>query len=251
MLEWQRLSEHYREMSEDELRQLAADFADLTSTAQQALRSEIRNRGLGDPQRKQCGSSVECAACRERIVTAPLPLRNAPSDPVDDIAFGAAFGPRAEIVPDTPYAGAEVDGPVEYTWKTPLCECDTLQEANELSLALKQAGIDNWIEDRETERLLCLREPRFDESARPRRRRSARAGARHRRLSHSVRHRRGVSVENSRLHAAFMPQMRAPDPVLEGVDPANSWKCDQCGQNWSDPVPGEPTEAGPPPAQPA
>ncbi len=33
MLEWQRLSEHYRKMNNDELRQLAADFVDLTNTA--------------------------------------------------------------------------------------------------------------------------------------------------------------------------------------------------------------------------
>ena len=42
ILEWQRLSEHYRAMNDDELRQLAADFADLTDTAQQALRSEMQ-----------------------------------------------------------------------------------------------------------------------------------------------------------------------------------------------------------------
>ena len=35
-------------MNDDELHQLAADFADLTDTAQQALRSEMRSRGLGD-----------------------------------------------------------------------------------------------------------------------------------------------------------------------------------------------------------
>ena len=47
--EWQRLTEHYREKSEEELRELAADFADLTETAQQVLRNEMRKRGLDDP----------------------------------------------------------------------------------------------------------------------------------------------------------------------------------------------------------
>ena len=49
-LEWRRLTEHYREMSDEELRELAADFANLTETAQQVLAQEMRSRGLGDPQ---------------------------------------------------------------------------------------------------------------------------------------------------------------------------------------------------------
>ena len=44
--ELRRLTEHYRELSDDELRNLAADFADLTETAQQALRTEMQSRGL-------------------------------------------------------------------------------------------------------------------------------------------------------------------------------------------------------------
>ena len=48
--EWQRLTEHYRQMGDQELRELAFDFSNLTDTAQQVLRSEMRCRGLGDPQ---------------------------------------------------------------------------------------------------------------------------------------------------------------------------------------------------------
>ena len=33
------------------------------------------------------------------------------------------------------------------------------------------------------------------------------------------------------------PGCGAPDPVLEGVDPANSWKCEQCGRQWTESVP--------------
>jgi hypothetical protein len=47
--EWQRLTEHYREMSDEALEELALDFGDLTETAQQALSSEMRMRGLDDP----------------------------------------------------------------------------------------------------------------------------------------------------------------------------------------------------------
>ena len=37
-------------MGDEELHELAFEFFDLTDTAQQALRSEMRSRGLGDPQ---------------------------------------------------------------------------------------------------------------------------------------------------------------------------------------------------------
>ncbi len=211
-----------------------------------------RSRGFGDPE---SANTVPVASnappAMNASFTAPLPLRNAPSDPVDDIAFGAAFGPRAELVPDTPYASAEVDGPIEYTWKTPLCECNTLQEANKLSAALKQAGIDNWIRGAETERLLCLREPRLDESARACRRRSARSGAR------ACRHPipSEIVAESQTKLPDFTPpscpKCGAPDPILEGVDPVNSWKCEQCGQKWTDSVPAESKNAGSSPAQPA
>jgi hypothetical protein len=50
VLEWQRLTAEYRQKGEEELLELARDFADLTETAQQALRQEMRSRGLGDPQ---------------------------------------------------------------------------------------------------------------------------------------------------------------------------------------------------------
>ncbi len=46
-----RLAEEYRAKSDDELRELAADFSDLTEPAQQALRQEMQSRKLGDPQR--------------------------------------------------------------------------------------------------------------------------------------------------------------------------------------------------------
>src|SRR5580693_8203518 len=59
--DWQRLTEHYREISDEELRELAADFADLTEAAQQVLRNEMRNRGLGDP-----GSANEAPRSADR-----------------------------------------------------------------------------------------------------------------------------------------------------------------------------------------
>ena len=47
--DWQELAERYREMSDGELEELAFDFADLTETAQQVLRSELSKRRLELP----------------------------------------------------------------------------------------------------------------------------------------------------------------------------------------------------------
>jgi len=104
--EWQRLTDEYRRMNDDELRDLALDFADLTDPAQQALRGELHSRGLGDP---------------ESVDRAPQ-LRSQKHD-----------GDAADDVPATDDDGA----PHEYTWKTLLCECDTHAQAWQLTEALK------------------------------------------------------------------------------------------------------------------
>jgi ribosomal protein S27E len=33
------------------------------------------------------------------------------------------------------------------------------------------------------------------------------------------------------------PQCGTEDPVLESAEPTNSWLCEACGKQWSDPVP--------------
>jgi hypothetical protein len=34
------------------------------------------------------------------------------------------------------------------------------------------------------------------------------------------------------------PQCGAADPVLEGVDPFNTWRCEACGKQWTESAPG-------------
>lgn len=104
--EWRALSEHYRRMVDEELLELAASFHDLTPTAQQALRDEMRLRKLGDPQWAQNRG------------LAPAGSRETESD---DVA-------------------------VEYTWKTQLCQCDTAEQARQIAEMLKRAGIESWVE---------------------------------------------------------------------------------------------------------
>ena len=66
MLEWRRLTEHYREMSDGELYELADDFGNLTDTAQQVLRSEMKSRGLGETQAPTSRAAIECAGRASR-----------------------------------------------------------------------------------------------------------------------------------------------------------------------------------------
>ena len=32
------------------------------------------------------------------------------------------------------------------------------------------------------------------------------------------------------------PKCGAADPVLEGVDPVNTWRCEACGYEWTEPA---------------
>jgi hypothetical protein len=49
--EWQRLSEYYREISDEELLILAGQYSDLTGVAQQVLSRELSQRGLEMPKK--------------------------------------------------------------------------------------------------------------------------------------------------------------------------------------------------------
>jgi hypothetical protein len=241
--EWQRLVEHYRGLNDDELQGLAADFADLTDSAQQALRSEMRSRGLDS---RVCPGAAPQPP-RSTPITPQAPVHDYLPKSTDSIAdrvaslFGAG---QPELVPDEP-ATAEIDGPVDYTWKTLLCDCDAVEQAWQIQEVLRRAGIESWID-------------------RPQEFSSAYAGstgppgsqligvARSRVLvaADQLEQAREIAarpippeiVAESQTSvpeftAPSCPKCGAPDPILEGVDPVNSWKCEQCGEAWSDPDP--------------
>ena len=127
--DWQWLTQHYREIGDEELEELAEDFADLTETAQQVLRNELKNRGLGEP-----GSKAEAPTRPESSV--PWQIAGA-VDPDGGLAdSGASPGEEDD------------DSPQVFTWKTPLCECETTDQANQIQAMLKRAGIESWVESR-------------------------------------------------------------------------------------------------------
>ncbi len=244
--ELRRLTEHYRELSDDELRDLAADLADLTETAQQALRTEMQSRGLrlaaanplvgplADPLRatnSPIASNAPHAAPATYKSSAPTQNRSS-----------SFFARQPELVPDTPdsnaESGDELNGPVDYTWKTPLCDCDTVLQARELSATLKQAGIESWIEAPGTGSRYAsfsLGSPRVLVAADQLD--QARAIAAQPIPRQIV---EDAQTEIPDYQPPTCPKCGAPDPILEGVDPTNSWRCEQCGKRWQDPISPDP-----------
>jgi len=231
--EWQRLTEHYREMSDDELRELADDIGNLTDTAKQVLRSEMKSRGLAETQAATKTPEIWWAA------NAFTSSENNAPESFDPILGGpaVAFGNRApEIVPDTPAADDEDAGPYEYTWKTLLCECETSEDARQICVALKQVGIESWIEGAGTYSQYTgvgLANPRVLVAADQLE--AARAIAALPIPQAIV----NESTEVPEFVEPKCPRCGSDDVVLEGVDPRNTWRCEQCGEQWSDSVESE------------
>ncbi len=204
--EWQRLSSLYAEMSDGELEELAAGFSDLTEFAQPILRDELKKRGLGDP------SAIQAAAKQSKTSFAGW---RKPADPQSE----------EEVADDAKTA-------VAYTWKTPLCERDTYEEAWQLAAMLRRAGIESWPDTpgstfgtrsvaENVVRILVAADQLED----------ARAVI-------AQRIPQDIVDESREKPEDFVPptcpKCGAEDPTLESVDPTNSWLCESCGAQWSD-----------------
>jgi hypothetical protein len=211
--DWQRLAEHYRSMYDEELDNLAADFDNLTSTAQEVLRSELSTRGLPAPGAKPVVSRRPESAVPENWASTV--------DPEAGVSRARAF--------DEAQREGEEDGPKEFTWKTLLCECDSWGQASEIHKALLQAGIESWVEQPGRDRVSCLRvvvaadqlEQAQEIAARP--------------IPKEI-----IDEYNEEVPEYVPPKCPgcgAEDPVLEGAEPTNSWLCEACGHQWTEPEP--------------
>lgn len=204
--DWRSLAEHYRAMSEEELLELAADFADLTETAQQVLSGELRSRGLDRPVSGDGAGGVDSLGAKQLSSVSP------PPDAVDE------------------------DGEPShaYTWKTQLCACADDETAWQICEVLKRAGIESWIEgqgrysayrelDRTSPRVLVAADE-LDQ---------ARAIA-SQPIPQEI-------IDESKMaepdyETPRCPSCGAEDPILEEVDPVNSWRCESCGTEWTEAV---------------
>jgi hypothetical protein len=202
---WRDLTENYRQMSDGELLQLGESRGDLTEMAQQVLRDEMRKRGLDDARPADA-----------RTVTGRPATVHWESPRYRDLARAASD---------------ESDVPGEFTWKTLLCECDTSQEAWQVSETLRRAGIESWVTGSRSA---------WDVS-----------GPRVQVAADQLEHAQAVMtspiprevIEESQIKVPEFelpgcPKCGASDPLLESADPVNAWLCETCGAEWSDPEDG-------------
>lgn len=199
--EWRRLTTHYASLYDEELLGLADGYHDLTQMAQQVLRDEMKKRGLGDPL---APASVDAARSqREREARNPA-LEAAESDAASEH--------------------------IEYTWKIALCDCSEWPEAWQVREALRLEGIQSWIDSSQ----------RYQQSA---------SGPRVMVAADELEKARAVlsrpipqdiidqsHMEIPEYEPPSCPACRAPDPVLESAEPVNTWRCEACGREWTDPV---------------
>ena len=210
--DWQSLAEHYRSMYDEELENLADDFGNLTETAQQVLRSELSNRGLPAPGEKP-------AVSRSPQSPTPRNLVNA-GDPEDN-----AGGMRGD---ETGPEGAE-EAPKAFTWKTQLCTCETTEQARGICEMLKRAGIESWLETPGSrwstfEPRVVVAADRLDEAVQ-----IARQPIPQDILD-------DLRIEAPEYVPPRCPACHAEDPVLESAEPTNSWLCEVCGKQWTEPA---------------
>jgi hypothetical protein len=205
---WQELTDNYRQMSDGELLVLAENLGDLTQTAQQVLRDEMTRRGLGKPEAVNEEGRKPVPVRLDRPATLnwePARYRNSPREEEEE--------------PDLPH---------EYTWKTFLCECNTREEALDIGLVLKQAGIDSWISRPDLS--LSLGGPRIQVAA-------DQLEQAQTVLAHYVPPKQVKDEEEvPEFVLPVCPTCGSKDgAMLESADPVNAWLCEACGAQWTDP----------------
>ena len=208
--EWRRLREHYSQLSDEELYELALDFADLTESAQQVLRDEMRSRGLDPPH------------APDEVPKYAAGLIDSQSAPEVN---------RPELADTDQPSDQEGEIPHEYTWKTQLCECESTEQAWQIHQVLRQAGIDSWVEQPGSRYSFGISYPRvmvaadqleaaIEIAAKP--------------IPQEIVEE--SEVDSPEFEPPRCPKCGAGDPVLEGVDPVNSWRCEACGKEWTEVV---------------
>ncbi|HEX4311825.1 MAG TPA: hypothetical protein VHZ25_17475 [Acidobacteriaceae bacterium] len=209
--EWQRLTRLYGEKSDEELLELAEDFGNLTETAQQVLRDELKRRRLEEPQRTNVHAESD-----------HRPIFGGWNQAIAE--QNREFDGRADQSPE-----GDDDQPVEFTWKTLLCECGEREEAWQVAEVLRRAGIESWIEGPRSQNSTDVRGPRVVVAA-DQLEKAKQVIARP--IPQEVIDQSKQKVED--FVPPTCPKCGAADPVLESVEPSNLWFCENCGAEWSD-----------------
>lgn len=164
------------------------------------------------------------------------PAQRALRDEMIRRSLGDPLAPAAppELAPSEP-PPAE-GAPHDYTWKTPLCDCESMQHARLFIEVLRRAGIESWIEgagrytwESSGPRLLVAAD-QLEQAravlAQP--------------IPEDVLEQAAELDAPAPFTPPVCPACGATDPVLIAVDPVNQWQCESCGHEWSDATPAGP-----------
>jgi hypothetical protein len=213
MEEWRRLTALYSEMGDIEIRDLVAQINDLTETAQQVLRDELKKRGITETRPAQ---------------------NNLSSDSDIGMHWNEREDSDQDIDPDALERGA-----AEYTWKTGLCRCDSIDGAAQRGEMLRRAGIESWIqlpgsrffvpwlEIGMGDIQLNVAADQLDQA------RAVIAQPIPQDIIDELKEQESAPA----YEVPRCPRCKAEDPTLESVEPSNNWLCESCGHTWSDPIP--------------
>jgi hypothetical protein len=210
--EWRRLSKLYSEMGDIEIQELANQINDLTPTAQQILRDELKKRDV----------SNDSSARPQR----------------DPKAAASIHWELEQDAADQDLNPSGDEKSVGYTWKVALCRCESLDEAAARSEMLRRAGIDSWIQRPGSQFVVPWLEvgvgdiqinvaaDQLDQAQQillqP--------------IPQDIVDDWKNQNEAPEYEIPACPKCKAPDPTLESVEPTNNWLCESCGCTWSDPV---------------
>ena len=221
--EWQRLTKYYSERNDEELLELAADFEGLTEVAQGVLRDELKRRALPPPEK----ISAQLSSKRREKSKGASPGKA--SDLFGDSNLNPILPQEEEETEESSVS--------DYTWKVVLCECNEREDAADLMTALEGAGIESWFDESGPSLPLRPYGPRVLVAADDI---EAAQQVMQRPISQDIRDQTRTPIPD--FETPNCTKCGALDPLLESVDPANSWFCENCGARWSEPVRGAPEE---------
>jgi len=214
MEEWRRLTTLYSEMGDVEIRELAAQINDLTETAQQILRDELKKRGISNRRSAQTAG------------------------PSESNSIGVHWDSREDSDLE-PITDAPADGALEYTWKTGLCRCDSIDEAAQRGEMLRRAGIESWVQRPGARFVVPWLEIGVGDiqiNVAADQLEQARAIAAQP-IPQDIINEIKEEQSTPAYEIPVCPKCKAEDPILESVEPTNNWLCESCGYTWSDPIP--------------
>ena len=215
--EWHRLTEYYSNRATEELLELAVDFDGLTEVAQQVLRGELTKRGLPQPE----------DIAPERASKLDKKFGASPAK------AGRRFGDSVldPLLPTEEPNAVEAHSIKEYSWKVVLCECNEREDAADVMAALERAGIQSWYDGPGGPFSTLRYGPRVlvgaDDLESARR-------VIEQPIPQDIRDQTRTPVPD--FEVPNCTKCGATDPLLESVDPSNTWFCENCGTRWSEPI---------------